>query len=241
MAVTVVPGIPAAQRAALERRQGTVPLADIKARALRAPAPADAHRALVGEGCAILAQPGPAASPAELAGTCDLAISPLSGGLPALTRLSGSGLPVVATGLVFSPYQVYELRAAGADAVPLPADLLADDHAAGLIDLVESLGMLAVPVVGDAAGAGRVVELGARAIAAATPAPLSEISAGLPASVAVLAGQTALAPADVLRAASRGADGIAAPRGAATGALRALSAAGHHPACAGRRRPGAHS
>ena len=238
MAVTVVPGIPAAQRAALKRRQGTVPLADIKARALRAPAPADAHRALLGEGCAILAQPGPAANPAELIGSCDLAISPLSGGLAALRRLAATGLAVVATGLVFAPYQVYELRAAGASAVPLPADLLTDDHAAGLIDVVESLGMLAVPVVGDARVAGRVVELGARAIAAATPAPLAEISAGLPARVAVLAGQTALSPVDALRAASRGADGIAAPRGAGEEALRALRAAGQHPACAGRR-PGA--
>jgi indole-3-glycerol phosphate synthase len=54
---------------------------------------------------------------------------------------AATALPVLVKDFVVDPYQLYEARAAGADAVLLIVRLLDDRELAGLIDLAGSLGM----------------------------------------------------------------------------------------------------
>jgi indole-3-glycerol phosphate synthase len=59
------------------------------------------------------------------------------------------GLPVLRKDFVLDPYQVYEARAAGADAVLLIAAALSDDDLAALHRLVQQVGMVALVEVHD--------------------------------------------------------------------------------------------
>lgn len=72
--------------------------------------------------------------------------------------------PVLRKDFLLDPYQVYEARAVGADAVLLICALLDDDLLGTLLALTRSLGMEALVEAHDASEAQRAVALGARVI-----------------------------------------------------------------------------
>jgi indole-3-glycerol phosphate synthase/phosphoribosylanthranilate isomerase len=74
------------------------------------------------------------------------------------------GLPLLRKDFIFDPYQVYEARAAGADAVLLIAAMLDDEALAALHDLVGALGMTPLVEVHDEAELRRVLRLKPRLI-----------------------------------------------------------------------------
>ena len=137
--------IAAHKRDEVERREAARPLADVRAAALAAPAPRDFGAAIGGVPPRIIAEvkrvspaKGPL-NPSLRAG--DLARSYAEAGAHALSVLTDEAffhggdadlvearatvsLPVLRKDFVLSPYQVYEARALGADAVLLIAAML---------------------------------------------------------------------------------------------------------------------
>lgn len=77
---------------------------------------------------------------------------------------SAVGVPVLRKDFVIDPYQVYEGRAAGADAVLLIAAALEDDKMADLHALIAELGMAALVEVHNEAELERALTIGARLI-----------------------------------------------------------------------------
>jgi indole-3-glycerol phosphate synthase/phosphoribosylanthranilate isomerase len=73
-------------------------------------------------------------------------------------------VPVLRKDFLLDPYQVYEARAAGADAALLILALLDDVQAADLLGLIRALGMEALVEAHNAAEAQRAVQLGASVI-----------------------------------------------------------------------------
>ncbi|MBI1886243.1 MAG: indole-3-glycerol phosphate synthase TrpC [Chloroflexi bacterium] len=71
--------------------------------------------------------------------------------LSAARRALPQGPPLLRKDFLFDPYQLYEARAAGADAVLLIAAVLGDDALAQLVELARSLGMAALVEVHDEA------------------------------------------------------------------------------------------
>jgi len=74
------------------------------------------------------------------------------------------GLPLLRKDFVLDPYQVYEARAAGADAVLLIAECLDDRSLASLHALARSLGMAALVELYEPANLQRVFDAGATLI-----------------------------------------------------------------------------
>lgn len=72
--------------------------------------------------------------------------------------------PLLRKDFVFHPYQVYEARAAGADAILLIAAILNDQELAELLELVRSLGMTALIEVHSRSEIDRVLPLKPRLI-----------------------------------------------------------------------------
>ena len=68
-------------------------------------------------------------------------------------------LPVLRKDFIFDPYQVYEARVAGADAVLLIAAVLSDNDLRTLLPLVHKLGMAALVEVHTAEEVARVLPL----------------------------------------------------------------------------------
>jgi indole-3-glycerol phosphate synthase len=82
------------------------------------------------------------------------------GELEHLTRIRAAlPVPLLRKDFVVHPYQVYEARAAGADAVLLIAGVLDDAELAGLMALAADLGMAALVEVHTAAEVARVLPL----------------------------------------------------------------------------------
>ncbi len=73
-------------------------------------------------------------------------------------------VPILAKDVVVDPYQVYEARAAGADAVLLIAEALDDATLKSLVELVERLGMTALVEAHDVLAFGRAVACGTRVV-----------------------------------------------------------------------------
>ena len=87
------------------------------------------------------------------------------GSLDDLRRVRAAvDLPVLRKDFVIDPYQVVEARAAGADAVLLIAECLADDLLRSLHESILSLGMTPLVELYDEENLRRVVDLGARLI-----------------------------------------------------------------------------
>jgi indole-3-glycerol phosphate synthase len=74
------------------------------------------------------------------------------------------GLPVLRKDFILDPYQVYEARAAGADAVLLIVAALSDEELHTLYRLVENLGMAALVEVHNSSELERALEIGPRII-----------------------------------------------------------------------------
>lgn len=83
-----------------------------------------------------------------------------------LPRVAGKGvgLPILRKDFIFDPYQVYEARVAGADALLLIAAVLEDGDIKNLLALTKRLGMSALVEVHTRGELERVLPLGARII-----------------------------------------------------------------------------
>jgi len=73
-------------------------------------------------------------------------------------------VPILAKHVVVDPYQVYEARAVGADAILLIAEALADDELRRLVALCDRLGMCALVEAHEPTAFGRAVNSGARVV-----------------------------------------------------------------------------
>lgn len=185
---TFLERIVASTRDELAQRQARVPLDAMRARAAAAPAPRDFSAALRPSlnGSARLIAEVKRASPSKgmLAEQFDpvaqasayakggaAAISVLTepryflGSLEHLSAVRAAvAVPVLRKDFLLDPYQVYEARAAGADAALLILAMLDDALAAELLALIRSLGMEALVEAHDAAEVERAVRLGSAII-----------------------------------------------------------------------------
>ena len=185
---TFLERIVASTRAELAERMARVTLEEMSARAADAPTPRDFARALRAQpgGPARLIAEVKRASPSKgmLAEQFDpvgqatayaaggaAAISVLTepryflGALEHLSAVRGAvAVPVLRKDFLLDPYQVYEARAAGADAALLILAMLDDALAADLLALIRSLGMEALVEAHNASEVERAVRLGATVI-----------------------------------------------------------------------------
>ena len=186
MAQPTLDDIIATKQEEVARRKESAPLSDIIAATGDAPAPRDFAGALVAsEDVALIAEvkrqspskgllcPGfdPAATAREYAKAGASAISCLTdehyfGGRLEYVKVvhESCDLPVLRKDFILDPYQVYESRAAGADAVLLIAAVLPVDRLRELHELAESLGMAALVEVHNEAEAHSAVDAGAKII-----------------------------------------------------------------------------
>ena len=173
--------IVSARRRALAEAKRTTSVATLEERAAVAPPPLDFAAALCRDGINIIAElkkaspsrgllraaynPAALAASLEQAGAAALSVLTepdfFQGSLEDLTLARKvSGLPVLRKDFLFDPYQLYEARAAGADAFLLIAAVLTTNELRRLITLGRQLGMAALVEVHageeleDALGAG---------------------------------------------------------------------------------------
>lgn len=172
----------------LPRLKREVPLASVQALASVAPPPVDFYAALAQPGVTLIAE-CKKASPSKglLVRDYDpvrLAKQYVRGGAGAISVLTdgrffqgslehlrdvkeataADGVPVLRKDFLFDPYQVYEARAAGADAVLLIAAVLADGQIRDLLALTRQLGMEALVEVHTPEELARVLALGPRVV-----------------------------------------------------------------------------
>jgi len=188
MSETFLERITAATRDELTERKAREPLDELRARTAAAPAPrafvaalrparggsarliAEVKRASPSKG--LLAESfDPVAQAAAYAIGGAAAISVLTeprfflGSLAHLSAVRAAvEVPVLRKDFIIDPYQVYEARAAGADALLLICALLDDDTLAALLALTRNLGMEALVEAHNAAETRRAVASGAVAI-----------------------------------------------------------------------------
>ena len=183
----ILDDIVAYKKQELAQRKQARPLADLCARATEQPAPLDFAAALARPGVALIAEvkcasPSkgllcPDFEPVRLATTYAAhgaaAISVLTddrffrGSLSHLSAIRCAiqpPIPLLRKDFVFDPYQVYEARAHGADALLLIAAILPEDLLTELLALTHQLGMTALIEVHDESEVDRVVALSPRLI-----------------------------------------------------------------------------
>ena len=172
--------IMAHHREQLPKTMAEVPFADLRAMTMVAPRPRDFAAAVRAAGVSLIAECKKASpskgllvrdyDPARLARTYERAgaraISVLTDarhfqGAPAHLRdaREAVSLPVLRKDFIFHPYQVYEGRVAGADAILLIAAVLSDTELRELGALVQRLGMSVLYEVHDEAELERVLPL----------------------------------------------------------------------------------
>ncbi len=177
--------IAAHKRDELAHREAARPLADVRAAALAAPPPRDFRGALGGAPPRLIAEVkrvspakgplNPSLSPAALARRYEAAGAHALSVLTDAAFFHGSdgdlaearaavSLPVLRKDFVIAPYQVYEARAIGADAVLLIAALLDAPLLAELQALAESLGLAALVEVHAEDEVAKALEVGASLI-----------------------------------------------------------------------------
>ncbi|MHA7180277.1 indole-3-glycerol phosphate synthase TrpC [Arthrobacter sp. MDB2-24] len=183
--MTVLDDIIDGVREDLAERRRALPLEDVRATALAAPAPLDAFRSLgAGEGgpLAVIAEvkrssPSKGAL-ADIADPAALAASYEQGGAAVISvlteerRFGGSladldavraavGLPVLRKDFTIDEYQIWEARAHGADVVLLIVAALPDDDLRSFLALTHQLGMNAIVETHTADEVRRAVAAGA--------------------------------------------------------------------------------
>lgn len=220
------------------------PLGSVQARAVRAPRPRDLAAALrASPGVALIAEVKRASpskgllcpdfDPVRLATTYAesgaAAISVLTdeaffqGSLADLTAVRRAvdgvdgAVPVLRKDFIVHPYQVYEARAAGADALLLIAAILTDEELAGLLLLTRALGMTALVEAHHRGELERVLPLSPRVVGV-NNRNLHDFSVNLstclslrplvPDSICLVAESGIHSPADVKRLAAAGIDAM---------------------------------
>jgi len=180
--------IVAAKRQELTRNEAEMPLSELKKRILQRKPALDFSRTLRGDGIRIIAEVKKASpslgllcpdfDPIELAKTYAKngasAISVLTevnyfqGNLGYLSDIKEAlgleGIPLLRKDFLFHPYQIYESRAFGADAILLIAAILTDKELESLLSLAYELGMQCLVEVHDRVELERVVQSKARII-----------------------------------------------------------------------------
>jgi indole-3-glycerol phosphate synthase len=172
--------IMAHHREALPRTMAGVPMADVRALAGVAPPPRDFAAAVRVPGVSLIAECKKASpsrgllvpdyDPVRLARLYERAGARAISVLTDTRHFQGTlahlrdaraavQLPVLRKDFLFHPYQLYEARAAGADAVLLIAAVLSDTELAELLTLARRLGMAALVEVHDEAELARVLPL----------------------------------------------------------------------------------
>jgi indole-3-glycerol phosphate synthase len=153
-------------------------------------------------------------------------------------------VPVLRKDFVVTPYQVWEARAYGADAVLLIVAALEQPTLVSLVERVHSLGMTALVEVHDADEVVRAVDAGARVIGVnardlrtleVDRSTFSRVVDLIPGHVVKVAESGVRGPHDVLDYARAGADAVLVGESLVTGkhpreAVADLVAAGAHPA-----------
>ncbi|MGH8726150.1 MAG: indole-3-glycerol phosphate synthase TrpC [Candidatus Acidiferrales bacterium] len=161
----VLDRIVAVRRRAVEQAKHTTPAAKLEERAAVAPSVRDFAAALTRDALNVIAElkkaspsrgllrtdynPAALAPALEAAGACALSVLTepefFQGALEDLqVARSVTRLPVLRKDFLFDPYQLYEARAAGADAFLLIAAILPADELRQLITLGQQLGMAAL-------------------------------------------------------------------------------------------------
>ncbi len=183
---TILDRILATKRQELARAKASVSEAEIRRRAVEAPPPRDLAAALRPPGPIRLIAEVKKASPSkgvirpdfdpvaiaqvyEAHGAAALSVLTderyFQGRLADLCRVRAAvGIPVLRKDFVIEPYQVFEARAAGADAVLLIAECLDDMALGALYALICRLGMTPLVEVYRPENLARVVEMGAAVI-----------------------------------------------------------------------------
>ena len=172
-------------RETLARRQSERTLSDLERAIAGQALPRDLARALKGQGIRLIAEVK-RASPSKGLLCPNLDVSALArtysqAGAAAISVLTegrhfrGSladlaavwravDLPLLDKDFIVSPYQVYEARAYGADAVLLIAAILSQAEMKGLLKTIHQLGMTALVEVHDVGELGRVLALNPRVV-----------------------------------------------------------------------------
>jgi indole-3-glycerol phosphate synthase len=176
----------ALKRKELEQRQEAIPLSRLEMAAARRSAPLDLAKALKGEGISLIAEVK-RASPSRGSLNPDLdavktARTYAQCGAAAISVLTepnyfrGSGhdlqtvrralpaMPLLRKDFILDPYQLYEARAWGADAVLLIAAILDDDVLKALVTASQKLGMQCLLEVHDKDELKRALKVDARLI-----------------------------------------------------------------------------
>ena len=184
---SILDKIVAAKRDELADAQRAAPIADVQQAAAEQPRPIRLSGALTGDGIRLIAEVkkaspsrgllSPDFDPVRLAGTYAAngaaAVSCLTdprfqGELAHLSAIKQSGAsgpaPVLRKDFIFNPYQVYEARAAGADAILLIVAILEPPLLAELLETAQSLSMQCLVEVHDEGELETAVAAGAEII-----------------------------------------------------------------------------
>jgi len=184
----ILDDIVADKREGLAKARVDTPLRELEARISQQDAPLDFASALHGDGVSIIAEVKKASpskgllcpdfDPVSLARAYAeggaSAISVLTevnyfqGSLDYLLQIKGAlepaKIPLLRKDFIFDPYQVYEARAYGADAILLIAAILEDSQVDSFMALARELGMQCLVEVHDTAELERVLQNGAQII-----------------------------------------------------------------------------
>jgi len=231
------------KRQELTARQRATPLAELKAQAADQPPPLCFASALCGADVRLVAEikrasPSrgvlcPHFDPVSLAMTYAAngaaAISVLTDGrffqgqpehllrIKSTLRDKGSPIPVMRKDFVLDPYQVYETRALGADALLLIVAILTDGMLAELLDVTHALGMTALVEVHDEEEMSRALRLRPRVVGvnnrnlqdfSVDLNTFGRLSAMMPDHVVSVSESGVHTAADVHRLAAMGADAV---------------------------------
>jgi indole-3-glycerol phosphate synthase len=264
--VSVLDDILTGVRDDLAERQRVLPLDEVKAMAARKPAALDATAALNRLGVAVIAEvkrSSPSAGRlAKIADPAALAREYEAGGAAVISvlteerRFDGSladleavrasvSIPVLRKDFVVTPYQVWEARAHGADAVLLIVAALEQEVLVSLRERIESLGMTALVEVHDEDEAARALDAGARVIGInnrnlrtleVDRGTFARLAPTIPSTVVRVAESGVRGPHDLLACAAAGADAVLVGEGLVKAdkprqAVADLVAAGTHPSC----------
>jgi indole-3-glycerol phosphate synthase len=264
--VSVLDDIVAGVREDLAERERVLPLDAVKQMAAGAPAVRDVTAALSGTSVAVIAEVkraspslgnlAPIADPAALAREYEAGGAAMISVLTEQRRFGGSladlkavraavAIPVLRKDFVVTPYQVWEARAHGADAVLLIVAALEQQVLVSLRERIESLGMTALVEVHDRAEVARALDAGATVVGInnrnlrtleVDRETFAELAPLLPSAAIRVAESGVRGPHDLLACAAAGAHAVLVGEGLVKAdvprqAVADLVAAGAHPSC----------